>query len=188
MKGLGALSPEDRKTVGQRANEIKGELTAAFAGRQGALSSASLSGLAESERIDLSLPGLEPPTGHLHLTSQAIAEIEAIFSRLGFRRSIQPEVEWDWFTFESLNMPADHPARDNWETFFMDAPKHPRHGKMVLTPHTSSGQVREMQRGRRLFGCSASPSAIGGRWTLPMPRCSTSSRDCSSIRALPSPT
>ena len=57
-----------------------------------------------------------------------------------------PEVDWDWYAFESLNMPASHPARDDWETFIVDAPEHPKLGKIVLTPHTSNGQVREMER------------------------------------------
>ncbi|MCD8484254.1 hypothetical protein LRY60_01405 [Candidatus Woesebacteria bacterium] len=57
-----------------------------------------------------------------------------------------PEVEWDHYAFEALNMPSNHPARDEWETFFMNAPEHSQLGKMVLTPHTSNGQVREMER------------------------------------------
>src|SRR5690606_19149485 len=57
-----------------------------------------------------------------------------------------PEVDWDWYAFEALNMPKDHPARDDWETFFVDAPISEQFGKMVLTPHTSNGQVREMER------------------------------------------
>lgn len=157
LKGLGNLSSEDRKTVGQQANGIRDELAAALANRRRELSSVSLSGLSETERIDVSLPGIKPATGHLHLVSQAIAEIGSIFGRIGFHRSVQPEVEWDWYAFESLNMPSDHPARDEWETFFVDAPNHPKLGKMVLTPHTSSGQVREMQRRKppiRMIGIS----------------------------------
>ncbi len=146
LKGLGELPPEQRKAVGQKANEIKTALAAAFAARRQTLQSASLGALAETEWIDVTVPGVRPAVGHTHLTNQAIDEITDIFSRIGFHRSRNPEVDWDWYAFEALNMPPDHPARDEWETFFVDAPVHPRLGKMVLTPHTSSGQVREMER------------------------------------------
>jgi phenylalanyl-tRNA synthetase alpha chain len=157
LKGLGSLPPEGRQQLGRRANEIKDELTGALDGRRHELESAVLADLAETEKLDVSLPGIEPPTGHLHLVSQAISEIEEIFKPLGFYRPRQPEVEWDWYAFEALNMPADHPARDEWETFFVEAPPHHKLGRMVLTPHTSSGQVREMQRRRppiRMIGIS----------------------------------
>lgn len=146
LKGLGALSPEDRKTVGMRANELKGQVQAALDAKKAELSSAAAGALAETERIDVTVPGIRPPQGHLHLTSQAISEITAIFRKIGFNRVRHPEVDWDWYAFESLNMPGDHPARDEWETFFMDAPNDPKLGKMVLTPHTSNGQVREMEK------------------------------------------
>ncbi len=148
LKGLGALSPEERKSAGSRANELKTAIQAAFDARKAALESASAGELAESEWIDVSVPGTRPPKGHLHLTSQAIAEVTDIFRRIGFTRVRHPEVDWDWYAFESLNMPPDHPARDEWETFFIDAPTDPKMGKMVLTPHTSSGQVREMEKKR----------------------------------------
>jgi phenylalanyl-tRNA synthetase alpha chain len=148
LKGLGALSAEERKDVGMHANTIKQELDAAVAQKRSALASAARGALGTTEWIDVTLPGVRPPEGHLHLTTQAITEITEIFARIGFNRVRHPEVEWDWFAFESLNMPSDHPARDEWETFFMDAPQHPKLGKMVLTPHTSSGQVREMQKGK----------------------------------------
>ncbi len=113
--------------------------------------------------VDLTAPGLKPPIGHLHPVSQAIEEISDIFARIGFIRVRYPEVDWDWYVFESLNMPPNHPARDEWETFFIDTPdtsqavaydpnqprlRHPSliGGKQVLTTHTSNGQVREMER------------------------------------------
>ncbi|OGL73224.1 phenylalanine--tRNA ligase subunit alpha [Candidatus Uhrbacteria bacterium RIFCSPHIGHO2_02_FULL_60_10] len=146
LKGLGALTPEERKTIGQRANEIKRELESAFALRRRELEKAAAGAVADREWIDVTVPGTRPPQGHLHLTSRAIREITGIFSGMGFTRVRHPEVEWDWYAFESLNMPGDHPARDEWETFFMDAPAHAKLGKMVLTPHTTSGDVREMQK------------------------------------------
>lgn len=94
--------------------------------------------------LDPTLPGFKPPIGHLHLVSYAISEISQIFEHIGFTRVSYPEVEYDWYAFEGLNMPENHPARDEWETFFIDAPSHPKLGQIVLTPHTSSGQLREM--------------------------------------------
>ncbi len=146
LKGLGLLAPEDRKTAGQQANEIKRELESAFAARREALKASAFENLADQEWMDTTVPGVRPPEGHLHLTSLAIREITDIFSRIGFYRVRHPEVDWDWYAFEALNMPPDHPARDEWETFFVDAPDHPKLGRMVLTPHTSSGQVREMEQ------------------------------------------
>ncbi len=98
------------------------------------------------EWFDPTIPGIKPKIGHLHLVTQAIREISEVFSEIGFKRARYPEVEWDFFAFEGLNMPKGHPARDEWETFFVEEPENPKYGRMVLTPHTSNGQVREMQK------------------------------------------
>ena len=113
---------------------------------------------------DLTIPGIQPNVGHMHPISQALEEITNIFEKIGFTRVRYPEVDWDWYVFESLNMPPHHPARDEWETFFISKPetdqqqveydesdpkkRHPSlvQGKIVLTTHTSNGQVREMER------------------------------------------
>jgi len=100
----------------------------------------------QGEWVDLTIPGSKKTQGHMHPISQAMEEITNIFKRIGFTRVRYPAVDWDWYAFEALNMPKNHPARDEWETFFVDVPKHPKRGKMVLTPHTSNGQVREMER------------------------------------------
>lgn len=96
--------------------------------------------------MDMTIPGKDPGIGHVHLITQAIEEITHIFEKIGFTRVRYPTVDWDWYAFGSLNMPTGHPARDEWETFFVDAPAHSKKGQMVLTPHTSNGQVREMER------------------------------------------
>ncbi len=148
LRSLGSLAPEARKTAGEAANEAKAALEAAIGRRQTALEEASAGAVAEIERIDVTAPGTPVSAGHLHITTHAIREIVAIFSRLGYNRVRYPEVDWDWYAFESLNMPKDHPARDEWETFFVAGGKtDAKKGKMVLTPHTSNGQVREMERG-----------------------------------------
>jgi phenylalanyl-tRNA synthetase alpha chain len=102
--------------------------------------------LTTNEFFDPTIPGTLPPLGHLHPISQAIRQISTIFENIGFVRARYPEVDWDKYVFENLNMPKNHPARDEWETFFIEAPKHPQMGQMVLTTHTSNGQTREMER------------------------------------------
>jgi phenylalanyl-tRNA synthetase alpha chain len=140
LRALPSLSEDERRHIGPLANALRQEIETTLNARETELSSEG------SAPLDITLPGVTQPVGHLHLVSQAIEEITDIFSRIGFYRVRYPEVEWDWYAFESLNMPADHAARDEWETFFIDkAPVGPK-GQRVLTPHTSSGQVREMER------------------------------------------
>ncbi len=146
MSELANLPQEERRALGMVANETKQAMEAVFANRSTLFEAASASNLADAEWIDVTLPGNAPREGHLHLTTQAIAEIEDIFSRIGFTRVTAPDIDWDWYAFESLNMPKNHPARDNWETFFVDAPDGKK-GKIVLTPHTSNSQVRELEKG-----------------------------------------
>lgn len=134
---------EEKSPLGQVLNEVKQIIQEAINNQRQILGG-------ETERpkpeFDLTLPGIKPPQGHLHLISQAIAEITNIFKQIGFVRVRYPEVDWDWYAFESLNMPPAHPARDEWETFFVDLPSDKTKGMVVLTPHTSNGQVREMER------------------------------------------
>ena len=137
-KEFKGLSPEDRKKIGGLFNDVKSAISSAI--------SPKLTHDPRPTTYDQSLPGIKPPPGHLHPITRAVEEISGIFEKIGFIRVRYPEVDWDWYAFESLNMPKNHPARDDWETFFVDAPEHPKLGKMVLTPHTSNGQVREMER------------------------------------------
>ncbi|MBI2405683.1 phenylalanine--tRNA ligase subunit alpha [Candidatus Microgenomates bacterium] len=139
---LRTLPIDKRIVVGQMINDAKEVIESALGQQRQKL----LKGKGEGEWFDSTIPGIKPQMGHLHLVTAAIEEISRTFERVGFVRVRYPEVEWDWFAFESLNMPKNHPARDDWETFFVDAPSHPKYGQMVLTPHTSSGQVREMER------------------------------------------
>lgn len=146
LKQLAHVSAEERPKLGALANQVKQEVEHAISLRRALLDEVALADLAEKERVDVTEPGIRPPQGHLHIVSKAIDEVTDIFERIGFTRTRHPEVDWDYYAFESLNMPADHPARDEWETFFMQAPPS-KMGKMVLTPHTSNAQVREMQKG-----------------------------------------
>ena len=144
---LGKLMPglpdKDKKTAGQSLNRLKQNLAATLEKKSQDLQNIS----SQVKLADLDQPSHPySPFGHLHIVTQAIEEIVEIFKHIGFERVRHPEVDWDWFAFEALNMPKGHPARDEWETLFVDALENPKMGKMVLTPHTSNGQVREMLR------------------------------------------
>jgi phenylalanyl-tRNA synthetase alpha chain len=139
------LTVEKRKEFGIEFNHFKLELEDSIDNRREQLSQKEETYL---DRFYKTLPGKKPQTGHLHIITQAIREISEIFKPLGFTRVCYPEIDWDYYAFEALNMPETHPARDEWETFFVDAPDHVELGKMVVTPHTSSGQIREMLKGQ----------------------------------------
>ncbi|NCP47318.1 phenylalanine--tRNA ligase subunit alpha [Candidatus Collierbacteria bacterium CG1_02_44_10] len=121
--------PQLGKAVNELKNLIKDKLSAKL--------SETLSH-AQQDIVDVTVPGLEIPQGSLHLVTQAIEEIESIFQKLGFVRRRYPEVETDWYYAEGLNIPKDHPARDDQETFYIT-------NNTVLTAHTSNGQLREME-------------------------------------------
>jgi phenylalanyl-tRNA synthetase alpha chain len=138
------LPENERKEFGIRVNKIKREMEEKIDQVMGNLDKSSISGYSDLYK---SLPGEKPEIGHLHIITQAISEITKVFAPLGFNRVRYPEVEREYFAFESLNMPETHPARDEWETFFIDAPKDEKFGRLVITPHTSSGQIHEMLKG-----------------------------------------
>lgn len=142
LRGLKAVPGHQRKEIGQLANELKQEITGKINQARQAIKGQSK----DKAWLDVTLPGVEFPQGHLHLVTQAIREITEIFDRIGFTRVRYPEVEWDWYAFESLNMPPDHPARDEWETFFIDPKPIGPKGSRILTPHSTSGDVREMEK------------------------------------------
>jgi phenylalanyl-tRNA synthetase alpha chain len=148
MKELKDVATEERPKLGILANEVKTKIEEAFAKTRTTLASADIKQRLAEEVADISEPGLSPKEGHLHLTTQAIRDIRAVFERAGFSTVRYPEIDWDWYAFESLNMPKDHPARDDWETFFVDVPasEKPEEGKMVLVPHVSNWQARVMKR------------------------------------------
>ncbi len=144
LRSLATLSLEERRIIGARANEVKVALETALAERKHALEQ----GLAVSGRegIDVSLPGKQIPLGRLHPTTQTLDEICEIFKGMGFQIVEGPEVEWDYYNFEALNMPAGHPARDMFATLWMDAEPNVQFGTMLLRTHTSPVQIRAMER------------------------------------------
>jgi len=143
IKNLSTLEVEARKEVGNLLNDTKSAIEETISNQQSAISHQPL---ATKDWLDVTAPGEKSPQGHHHLISQAIREISTVLEKIGFIRVSYPEVEWEWFAFEALNMPPDHPARDDYESFFIDQKPHSRLGRIVITPHTSSGQIREMQR------------------------------------------
>ncbi|MEK7092235.1 MAG: phenylalanine--tRNA ligase subunit alpha, partial [Patescibacteria group bacterium] len=142
LKEIPKLSLENRAEVGKLANEVKNTIEETI--EQKISEFKTQKSKVTKEKIDVTNPGIRPPLGHLHLITQAISEITDIFSRIGFTRVAYPEIEWDYYAFTALNFPENHPARDDWETFFIKQAPDPKKGQVILTPHTSSGQVREM--------------------------------------------
>lgn len=133
------LPETERPAAGKQLNQLKKDIQEKIDQSQQDTSD-------DTQWLDVTQPGTTPTIGHLHPITQAINEIQSIFENLGFTRVRHPEVDWDYYVFEALNMPQDHPARDEWETFFVQNDEHNKWGKMVLTTHTSNGQVREMER------------------------------------------
>ncbi len=155
LEELVKLPAEEKKEWGQKINKFKQEAEDKIAAVRKELSRRPKD--APLNKLIKSLPGKQPEIGHLHIITQAIREIVEIFKPLGFTHVRHPEVDWEYFAFEALNIPAGHPARDDWETFFIDAPADKKYGRLVITPHTSSGEVREMLKGQlpiRMLGIS----------------------------------
>ncbi len=135
------LTLEEKKVFGKQINEFK-----QFVESQIKEKVKLIKNKKHDRFFDPTLPGKKYPKGSLHPLTYTIEEIVSIFHKLGFVRVSYPEVEWEYFAFEALNMPKGHPARDDFETFFVDFPENKKFGKMILSPHTSSGQNREMRR------------------------------------------
>lgn len=135
---LRALPPDARATAGKLLNALKGEITAALDDRRGALEREAIGARLQAERCDLSLPGTWRPLGRLHPLTQVRLEIEDIFQKLGFDVASGPEVETDYYNFEALAIGADHPARDDWDSFYIE-------DRLLLRTHTSPVQIRVMK-------------------------------------------
>ncbi len=141
-KGIGALAPEDRKDAGRAINEIRAEVEAAIGDRRSVLKDAALIVQLEAERLDLTeIPSSNAAVGHAHIVTQAWEELEDVFVGMGFRIAEGPEVETDWYNFDALNIPPSHPARDGFDTLYVN---HGEPGKTLLRTHTSPVQIRTM--------------------------------------------
>ena len=138
LKGLGRLAPEERPAAGARINEVKAQLQGLIAERREALAGAAVAERLAAETIDVSLPGRGEATGGLHPVTRTIERMEDFFAAVGFEVAEGPEIENDYYNFEALNFPPNHPARAEHDTFFVD-------DATVLRTHTSPVQVRVME-------------------------------------------
>ena len=120
LRGLAALSVDERRAVGAAANDLKTALEAGLQQKQEALKTRELVDTIEQTRIDVTLPGYPVSVGRLHPTTSTLREVCGVFASMGFQVVEGPEVEWDYYNFEALNIPQDHPARDMWATFWVD--------------------------------------------------------------------
>jgi phenylalanyl-tRNA synthetase alpha chain len=146
LEELPKLPIEDRKEVGIAANELRGKLETGYKKRLQEIRTAELQDKLLEESIDVSLPGRKHAIGKLHPTTQTIREISSIFVNLGYQIVDGPEVESDYYNFEALNIPPDHPARDQWDTLWLDYNNADGIRPLLLRTHTSPMQIRTMEQ------------------------------------------
>jgi len=139
LRGLKDLTGEERAEAGKTANDIKNQLESLIEAKSAQLKQAELDVRLQSEKIDITLPGLPLPVGGIHPISRVTNEIKAIFNGMGFAVAEGPEIETDYYNFEALNIPHDHPARDMQDSFYITE-------QMLLRTHTSPVQVRTMEK------------------------------------------
>ncbi len=138
LRGMGALSPEERPKMGAMVNELRGEIEAALEEKGSALEAEELERRLREEQLDVTVPGIAPVPGKKHPMTQVLDEIKDIFLGMGFQIASGPEVELEHYNFEALNMPANHPARDTQDTFYIT-------DKILLRTQTSPVQVHVME-------------------------------------------
>ena len=142
MKGLGQVAAEERRERGQALNIVKDAVASAIASRQEALEAIALDARLVEERIDMTLPPRPQPEGRIHPISQTIDEMVAIFCEMGFEVAEGPHIETDFNNFTALNIPPEHPARQEHDTFYL--PEKEDGSRLVLRTHTSPVQIRTM--------------------------------------------
>lgn len=146
LKGIKDLSPEEKATFGKQVNIYKSQIQAAFLETEQEIKMQLINQQLDQEKIDVTEPGKKRKIGSIHPLNRLQKEVEDIFTAMGFMIADGPEIESEQMNFEHLNIPADHPARDMQDTFFIDQEPHTEHGHLVLRTHTSPVQVRSMQR------------------------------------------
>ncbi|TDX49087.1 phenylalanine--tRNA ligase subunit alpha [Orenia marismortui] len=139
LRGMGSLSPEERPVVGKLVNQVKAKLNNLITAKENNLKEAAKQARLKAESIDVTLPGDRNNLGKQHPLTLVFNEIKDIFLGLGFKIAEGPEVETDYYNFEALNFPENHPARDMQDTFYIE-------GNTLLRTHTSSVQVRTMEK------------------------------------------
>jgi len=163
MKELGQCSPEERKTLGQSLNETRQAITDALTARRSTLETEELDKRLADEKVDITLPGRSHPEGYVHPLSQAWYEAIHIFKKMGFDVAQGPHIETDFYNFTALNVPEEHPARQEHDTFYMTA-KDEKGNRKLLRTHTSPVQIRAMLKSKppikimapgRVFRCDS---------------------------------
>ena len=144
MKGLGEIEADQRKRVGAALNQLKDAVAAAIEARSEVLADAALDARLVDERVDITLPARPQATGRVHPISQTIDEVIAIFGEMGFSVAEGPDIEDDWHNFTALNIPPEHPARQEHDTFYLPGTKDG--ARMLLRTHTSPVQIRTMMK------------------------------------------
>ncbi len=145
LRTLSAIeSIDERRLLGAEANQIKARLETACEQRRSQLEDARVAHVIDDERLDVTLPGPPLPRGRLHPITQTLRDVLRAFSSMGFQIAEGPEIEWDHYNFEALRIPADHPARDMWDTLWIDYERDGRR-QMLLRTHTSPNQIRVME-------------------------------------------
>lgn len=139
LKQMGKLSAEERPVMGQLANAVRSDIESAITKQQAAIAEAALEQKLQSETLDITLPGKQKKIGGLHPLTIVENEIKEIFLGMGFSVADGPEVEYDYYNFEALNLPPDHPARDTQDTFYIT-------DNILLRTQTSSVQVHVMEQ------------------------------------------
>lgn len=139
LKGMGQLSPEERPAAGQLVNQVRAYIEQSLAGKAEELKAAALRLKLEQEAVDVTMPGKTRKTGSLHPIQQISDEMKDLFIGMGYEIADGPEIEFDYYNFEALNLPEGHPARDTQDTFYIT-------DKMLLRTQTSSVQVRVMEQ------------------------------------------
>ncbi len=147
LRGLSCLPLDERKEAGAAANRLKAELEKSLSRKEQALNRKQIESTGE-EQLDVSLPGRSLPVGRLHPVTQVIYEMSQIFISMGFQVVEGPEVEWDYYNFEALNIPKEHPARDSMATLWVDHEKNDGERSMLLRTHTSPMQIRVMEEAK----------------------------------------
>jgi phenylalanyl-tRNA synthetase alpha chain len=143
MKGLGGLNPDERKVAGQKLNILKNIILKLLDKRKFEFENAGLNARLADERVDITLPTRPEEMGTIHPISQTTDELISIFGEMGFIVAEGPSIEEDWYNFTALNIPIDHPSRQEHDTFYINAEKDGQ--RMVLRTHTSPVQIRTMQ-------------------------------------------
>jgi phenylalanyl-tRNA synthetase alpha chain len=146
LRSLATLPIEERKAVGASANQVKALLETSAGQKNQSLRDVQLASEAQKESIDISLPGRPYPVGHLHPITQTIDDMCGIFASMGFQVIEGPDVEWDYYNFEALNFPAEHPSRDSYSTLWIDAPGGEGGKKQLLRAHTTAVTARTLER------------------------------------------